>query len=87
MQRLVQQLVALQVGSLSFQAQGCPDVASVGERVGDPISAAQQRLIDRLTQKVKRVVCVLTEVRLDEESTGCAQLSQRAGRAHRFAIV
>ena len=72
-QRVVQQLVALQVGSLSFQAQGCPDVAPVGARVGDPISAAQQRLIDRLTQKTKRVVRVLTEFRLDEDCGRKAQ--------------
>ena len=65
--RLVQQIVALQVGSLSYQAQGCPDVAPVGARVGDPVTAAQQRLIDRLTRKDKRVVRVLAEVRLDED--------------------
>ena len=65
MKRVSSQLLALQVGALSFQAAGRPAVAPPAARVGAPCSAAQQRLIERLRKKVDRLVRVVSSVQLD----------------------
>ena len=58
-------MVALQIGSLSFQALGRPVSAPEEARVGAATSAQQKRLTKRLTQKVHRLVRAISNVRLD----------------------
>ena len=59
------QLVALQIGSLSFQALGRPDTAPAQARVGASATPQQKRLAKRLSQKVHRLVRAISTVRLD----------------------
>ena len=59
------QLVALQVGSLSFQALGRPDTAPAEAKVGASTTPQQKRLVKRLSQKVHRLVRAISNVRLD----------------------
>ena len=63
--RVASQLVALQIGSLSFQALGRPVSAPEEARVGAATSAQQKRLTKRLTQKVHRLVRAISNIRLD----------------------
>ena len=59
------QLVALQVGSLCFQALGRPDTAPAEARVGASATPQQKRLVKRLSQKVHRLVRAISTARLD----------------------
>ena len=65
MKRVSRQLLALQIGTLSFQAAGRPPAAAAAARVGAPMTAAQQRLVKRLERKVVRLVRVVSSVQLD----------------------
>ena len=65
MKRVSRQLLALQIGTLSFQAAGRPPAAAAAARVGAPMTAAQQRSVKRLERKVVRLVRVVSSVQLD----------------------
>ena len=65
MKRVSRQLLALQIGALSFQTAGRPVVAAPAARVGATTTAAQQRLLKRLEKKVDRLVRVVSSVQLD----------------------
>ena len=63
MRRVSSQLLALQLGALSFQAAGRPAAAPAAARVGAPCTAAQQRLVQGL-KKVDRLVRVVSSLQL-----------------------
>ena len=67
MKRVSRQLLALQIGALSFQTAGRPVVAAPAARVGATTTAAQQRLLKRLEKKVDRLVRVVSSVQLDAD--------------------
>ena len=62
---LVNELVALQVGSLSFQHLGRPTVAPAAARTGAAHSPAQLRMLKRLKKKTARLVRSISGVHLD----------------------